>query len=191
MAPRRAISRSKLIEIGEREGWICGICRDPTLRITRPPGVARAPIVFRLIPDGEAVQPTELDLDDPGYDLLAASVDHIVPLSAGGSDTLENLQIAHRFCNFSKHNRASPPPAFAAAWLHYLVEGTPVPARLWQEHRQPRRGTLGWGTRYLRLARACERGQVAIERRRPMLRYRVWRAQRRWSRRISRLTDSQ
>jgi hypothetical protein len=176
---RRAIPRRMLIEIGERDGWVCGICRDPSLPISRPPGLARVHILAsELIPGGEDGEDDELDLSEPGYDLLAASVDHIVALSVGGSDALENLQIAHRFCNYSKHDRASPASAFAAAWLHFLVEGIPMPARLWQEHHQPRRGTPGWGTRFLHLAQACQREEVAIERRRVVLRYRVWRAQR-------------
>ena len=33
-------------------------------------------------------------------------IDHIIPISKGGSDTLENVRPAHGFCNVSKGNRA-------------------------------------------------------------------------------------
>lgn len=35
----------------------------------------------------------------------SATVDHIIPLSRGGDDTLGNVQLAHAGCNLSKHNR--------------------------------------------------------------------------------------
>lgn len=33
------------------------------------------------------------------------SIDHIIPLSKGGAHELGNVQLAHRFCNYSKGNR--------------------------------------------------------------------------------------
>jgi 5-methylcytosine-specific restriction endonuclease McrA len=33
-----------------------------------------------------------------------ATIDHILPKSKGGKDNLENLQLAHAGCNFSKGN---------------------------------------------------------------------------------------
>jgi 5-methylcytosine-specific restriction endonuclease McrA len=33
-------------------------------------------------------------------------MDHIVPISKGGTHTLDNVQMAHRFCNLSKGNRS-------------------------------------------------------------------------------------
>lgn len=35
----------------------------------------------------------------------SASVDHILPLSRGGDDTLKNVQLAHLACNLGKNNR--------------------------------------------------------------------------------------
>lgn len=32
---------------------------------------------------------------------------HVLPISLGGRDNLENLQPAHAFCNLSKGNRVS------------------------------------------------------------------------------------
>lgn len=61
-----------LAALGLRDGWRCGIC-------------------------GKKVNH---DLRHP--DLLAPSVDHIVPLARGGTNDPGNLQIAHFRCNFSK-----------------------------------------------------------------------------------------
>lgn len=33
-------------------------------------------------------------------------IDHLIPISKGGEDTLENVRPAHGFCNISKGNRA-------------------------------------------------------------------------------------
>ena len=38
-------------------------------------------------------------------DMKDASVDHKIPRSRGGSDALENLQLAHRKCNEAKGNQ--------------------------------------------------------------------------------------
>lgn len=35
-----------------------------------------------------------------------ASLDHIIPISKGGRHTRENVQLAHRRCNFTKGNMA-------------------------------------------------------------------------------------
>lgn len=36
---------------------------------------------------------------------LAASLDHVVPKSAGGTRRMENLWLAHRCCNMRRGNR--------------------------------------------------------------------------------------
>lgn len=36
-------------------------------------------------------------------------VDHIIPLTRGGEHSIKNLQLAHPFCNRSKHNRLPNP----------------------------------------------------------------------------------
>ena len=38
-------------------------------------------------------------------DPLFGSIDHIIPLSRGGSNDLSNLQLAHLRCNLSKNDR--------------------------------------------------------------------------------------
>lgn len=55
--------------IFERDGWCCGICHDP------------------VDPDAEPRSP------------WSASVDHIVPRSRGGDESLGNLRLAHLQCN--------------------------------------------------------------------------------------------
>ena len=47
--------------------------------------------------------PIDMTLAYPNPD--ASSIDHVVPLSLGGSDTLENVQLAHLGCNWTKGNR--------------------------------------------------------------------------------------
>lgn len=39
---------------------------------------------------------------------MSASLDHIVPLSKGGSHTYDNVQLAHLVCNVSKGDRLLP-----------------------------------------------------------------------------------
>lgn len=63
-------------EIFERDGWVCGICG----------GKIRSSLKH---PHPES-----------------ASIDHILPVSCGGSDTPANVQAAHLRCNCAKSNRA-------------------------------------------------------------------------------------
>ena len=46
-----------------------------------------------------------IDYTLPHLDPGAYVVDHIIPLDAGGPDTLENKQAAHRSCNRIKSNK--------------------------------------------------------------------------------------
>jgi 5-methylcytosine-specific restriction endonuclease McrA len=62
-------------EIGRRDGWICGICAKPIHR-------------WVLHPDPKS-----------------ASIDHILPLSKGGTHTRANVRIAHLDCNVARGNR--------------------------------------------------------------------------------------
>ena len=58
-----------------RDGDRCAICREPLNRKIK-------------------------DRYDPFY----VTFDHRVPVSAGGLSTLDNLQLAHRFCNQERGN---------------------------------------------------------------------------------------
>lgn len=61
-------------EIFQRDGWRCGICGGKVNKKKKYP--------------------------DP----LSASIDHIIPLSRGGCDTEDNVQLSHLKCNVSKSN---------------------------------------------------------------------------------------
>lgn len=64
-------------EIMERDGWRCGICRKRIGKTLKHPHPR------------------------------SGSIDHIIPLSVGGDDTLANVQAAHLSCNVAKGNRSS------------------------------------------------------------------------------------
>lgn len=63
------ISRADRLAIYERDDWTCGICREP------------------------------VDQNAPPNSTWDATLDHVVPRSQGGADDLDNLRLAHRWCN--------------------------------------------------------------------------------------------
>ncbi len=63
------------VAIYERDQWICQLCDKPIDR--------------------------ELRYPDP----MCASIDHVVPISMGGSNSAENLQATHHLCNTSAGNK--------------------------------------------------------------------------------------
>lgn len=67
--------RYSLAEIAERDGWRCQLCGRMVSKTAKWP--ARN----------------------------SASIDHVVPLSEGGTDLRANVQLAHFGCNSSKNNR--------------------------------------------------------------------------------------
>lgn len=46
-----------------------------------------------------------VDMDIKRTDKMGATIDHIVPLSKGGLDNMENVALAHWICNIKKGNR--------------------------------------------------------------------------------------
>jgi 5-methylcytosine-specific restriction endonuclease McrA len=60
------------MEIFERDGWICQLCLEP------------------------------VDPELPRSNRMGATIDHIIPLSRGGLDGPDHVQLAHRSCNASK-----------------------------------------------------------------------------------------
>ena len=91
-------------EIGDRDGWICGICQDTTRLVDPGPGSPRA---------------------------LSPSIDHVVPLSRGGQHARANVRIAHLWCNVEKNNADPPPPEYMRALLSRVLDGTPIPEQLY------------------------------------------------------------
>ncbi len=135
-ARRRKFTVAERIEIGERDEWLCGICQDLAHLVERPSVVTLGEITveeinsYVLLEDGwpkDWPEPTERFLRRP----LSASVDHIVPMAAGGTDDRSNLQIAHLFCNLHKSASRSGVgfrrPEYVRAVLANLIDGTPVP----------------------------------------------------------------
>ena len=47
----------------------------------------------------------EIDYDAHHLDPLSFQIDHVIPISKGGSDTLDNLVASHRKCNRSKSDK--------------------------------------------------------------------------------------
>lgn len=76
---RRALKKKTKTEkfssfdIFDRDRWVCGLCHKKVDRLLKWP--------------------------DP----MSASLDHIVPLSKGGTHTRDNVQIAHLICNEKAH----------------------------------------------------------------------------------------
>lgn len=85
-------------QVFERDGWRCQICQW---------------LVFR---DEEYPHPA------------SASIDHIVPLSRGGSDVAANKRTAHLFCNIRRGNKITPEEKELAASTELAPFGV-VPAR--------------------------------------------------------------
>lgn len=84
---RRALKKSatsgepvRFSEVADRDGWTCGICSE---------------LVDR-----------NLSYPDP----LSPSLDHVIPLSRGGSHDPSNVQLSHLACNLSKGNRVKGRP---------------------------------------------------------------------------------
>ena len=75
-ARKRGVDAERVVavDVFDRDGWLCGIC------------------------GGEV--DSGLEWPDSG----SASLDHIIPLSKGGTHTYANTQLAHLFCNVSKGN---------------------------------------------------------------------------------------
>jgi 5-methylcytosine-specific restriction endonuclease McrA len=81
---RRVLQRAStepytLAEIAARDRYRCGLCRKK--------------VDMRLI-DGRLP--------------MAPTVDHVIPISEGGTDTKANVQLAHRICNLRKGKRGTP-----------------------------------------------------------------------------------
>lgn len=47
----------------------------------------------------------KVDMNLPGRDPMGPTVDHLIPVSAGGTNETVNLALAHRICNVRRNNR--------------------------------------------------------------------------------------
>lgn len=65
------------LEVFDRDGWVCGLCSLP------------------------------VDPDRAWPDPMSPSLDHVVPLSAGGEHSRANTQLAHWLCNVRKGARVA------------------------------------------------------------------------------------
>lgn len=77
-AKRRGIAvavRYTLNEIADRDGWRCHLCSKAVDR--RLPGTAK----------------------------FGPTIDHLVPVAAGGDDTPQNVALAHRHCNVTRQDK--------------------------------------------------------------------------------------
>jgi 5-methylcytosine-specific restriction endonuclease McrA len=79
--------RFTLQQVGDRDGWMCAICCAAVSSVFQSPHPC------------------------------SASVHHVVEVVQGGTDTLDNVVLAHRFCNSDSHTWGQRPPAEARARL--------------------------------------------------------------------------
>ena len=86
--PREHYTRQQLLE---RDGYTCYLCHTP-VDLTAPHVVGQ-----------------------PGWETYP-HVDHVIPISKGGHDTLDNVRIAHARCNLEKKDKL---PDFATAWFRW------------------------------------------------------------------------
>lgn len=63
--------------VGAEDGWICHLCALP------------------------------VDPDEPYWSKMGPTLDHVVPVSRGGTHTRDNVKLAHRSCNSAKRDRMS------------------------------------------------------------------------------------
>jgi len=86
--------------IYERDGWTCMLCGDP------------------------------IDRNRTYPDLMSASLDHLVPVSTGGTNAAENLQASHLICNLKASNKKKAGALRPAPqWLGVEYCSAPTAAR--------------------------------------------------------------
>lgn len=71
----------RLQKVGDRDGWVCGICHETVSSAAKPATGWRSP-----------------------------TLDHIKPKAKGGTDGLANLQVAHYGCNQEKGDGTTKSP---------------------------------------------------------------------------------
>ncbi len=89
---------------------------------------------------------------DEHWQLVPFTVDHLLPVSEGGADTLENLALACFHCNRSKANKQS---------IEDAISQTEI--RLFNPRRMPSAEHFIWSADGLRVLPQSEIGRVTIE----------------------------
>lgn len=95
-----------------RDGWVCHLCGGPI------PNQYQTVII-------DPYSPTETRQDTQAVN---ASLDHVLPRSAGGNDYPSNIKIAHLACNKSRRERGAEdfsPPSSVTRALEYLERAHP------------------------------------------------------------------
>ncbi|MFC2625064.1 HNH endonuclease [Propionibacterium acidifaciens] len=65
-----------------------------------------------------------IDYDLPCWNDMSFVVDHILPLAAGGPDTIDNKQPAHRVCNRQKSDKVSGISTSQAMRMPFVRDST-------------------------------------------------------------------
>ncbi|WP_244328694.1 HNH endonuclease [Streptomyces marokkonensis] len=73
MRSNGSVERYTAVEIGDRDGWICGLCQDPVEQAYQHP--------------------------DP----RSPSIDHVRTIAAGGANTRDNVRLTHWGCNHERN----------------------------------------------------------------------------------------
>jgi 5-methylcytosine-specific restriction endonuclease McrA len=137
---RRSIPPAREVEVFRRDAWTCRYCGQPTVFL---PVMA---FLGHLFPDQFPYDPHwKAGVTHPAVSACGASVDHVVPVTRGGTDDLDNLVTACWPCNARKGDftlqefgREPRPPAatdwdglsshFPALWA---AAGQPAAMRPW------------------------------------------------------------
>ena len=94
---RRSIPPAREVEVFRRDAWTCRYCGQPTVFL---PVMA---FLGHLFPDQFPYDPHwRAGVTHPAVSACGASVDHVVPVTRGGTDDLDNLVAACWPCNARK-----------------------------------------------------------------------------------------
>ena len=110
------ISRKSIHGISAAKGIRCKPCqkqltriRDRKKTLVRQKAISNPRISVELIAKRDSylchLCNQIVDMDIKRTDKMGATIDHILPLSKGGLDTMENVALAHWICNIRKGNR--------------------------------------------------------------------------------------
>lgn len=122
-------------EIGNRDGWVCGICQDTSRLVDPGPHAPRA---------------------------LSSSLDHIIPVSGGGQHARANVRIAHLWCNVERNSGEVASSEYMRAQLSRLLDRTPVPEELHRSRFPSRRWPASPRIEYM-IALYITAGKVAAD----------------------------